>query len=96
MPDQSNQLIEWWILDLLEDYEREPKTAGAIAVELGLPTAIAHAALRRLLESGRVHVLAGAPERWSLATRTVNRSDTLSGKPPAQKDRQKPVIRRND
>jgi DNA-binding IclR family transcriptional regulator len=96
MPDQSNQLIEWWILDLLEEYERESKTAGAIAVELGLPTAITHAALRRLLESGRVQMLGGAPERWSLAARTLTRADTLAAKPPNEKPRPRPTIRRND
>jgi hypothetical protein len=96
MPDQSHQLIEWWILDLLEEYEREPRTAGAIAVELGLPTAIAHAALHRLLESNRVQLVAGAQERWSLVTRTLTRSDILAAKPSREAHRPKPQIRRND
>jgi hypothetical protein len=67
---QHEQVIDTWILEILEEHPTQPKRAGAIAVELGLPTASAERALRRLLAAGRVRLAAHDPERWTLAPAT--------------------------
>jgi hypothetical protein len=74
----------------------QPKRAGAIAVELGLPTASAERALRRLLAAGRVRLAAHDPERWTLAHAAAPHNPQVAPEPDSTarvKKRSRPGIR---